>query len=228
MRPLESIGPPALYGNPALSPDEQHVAVARFDCATGKPDIWVIGGPSGVPSQFTFEGLDSMPLWSANGSIVFRSRTSLKRKASSGAGGGELLVPEAGTARRAARLVARRLAPLRRLRFQDAMDLWILPVAGDRPPVPWSRTPFNESQGQLSPDEHWMAYVSDESGQMEVWVRPFQSGGGPVKVSTNGGIEPRWGRDGKELFYLAPPHRPDSNRRVRYADGSRYESRFEG
>ncbi len=70
--------------------------------------------------------------------------------------------------------------------------------------VPFLRTDFNECQGQFSPDGHWIAYVSDESGQFEVYVRPFPSGAGKTKVSSNGGREPRWRRDGKELFYVEP------------------------
>jgi hypothetical protein len=83
------------------------------------------------------------------------------------------------------------------------MDVWIVPLAGDRTPVPVLRTEFNERQGQLSPDARWIAYVSDESSQNDVYVRPFPSGGGKWRVSTNGGVEPAWRRDGKELFYLA-------------------------
>ena len=92
---LESIATPARYGNPALSPDERHVAVDLFHPATGKPDIWVIDVPGGVPSRFTVEGMDTMPLWSADSShIVFRNRRSLKMKASSGAGGDDCCYPK--------------------------------------------------------------------------------------------------------------------------------------
>src|SRR5262249_22704215 len=86
-------------------------------------------------------------------------------------------------------------------------DIWVLPDVSDRSaprkPFPFARTSFVESQGQLSPDGRWMAYTSDESGQYEVYVRPFPSGLGRWQVSTSGGREPRWRRgDGRELFYL--------------------------
>ena len=85
-------------------------------------------------------------------------------------------------------------------------DLWIVRVrsAKEVKPVPFLQTEFNEWQGQFSPDVHWMAYSSDESGRYEVYVRPFPSGLGKWQISTAGGQQPRWQRDGKELFYLTP------------------------
>jgi Tol biopolymer transport system component len=77
-------------------------------------------------------------------------------------------------------------------------------MEGDRKPIPFLQTPFNESQGQFSPDGHWIAYSSDESGRHEVYVRPFPPGPGKWKISISGGEFPRWRRDGKELFYLSP------------------------
>ena len=81
-------------------------------------------------------------------------------------------------------------------------DLWVLPLDGDRKPRPFLQTEFSEVHGQLSPDGRWMAYTSDESGRPEVYVRPFPSGSGKWKVSTAGGHQPRWRRDGKNLYYL--------------------------
>jgi hypothetical protein len=75
---------------------------------------------------------------------------------------------------------------------------------GDRKPRAFLQTPFNEMQGHLSPDGRWMAYTSDESGSLEVYVRPFPAGPEKWSISTNGGSDPTWRRDGKELFYLGP------------------------
>jgi serine/threonine-protein kinase len=83
------------------------------------------------------------------------------------------------------------------------IDLWVLPMTGDQTPRVFLQTPFNEMQGRLSPDGHWMAYTSDESGALEVYVRPFPSGTEKWLISTGGGSEPAWQRDTKELFYLA-------------------------
>ena len=81
-------------------------------------------------------------------------------------------------------------------------DLWVLPLEGDRKPQPYLQTQFRENQGQFSPDGHWVAYTSDESGRLEVYVQPFPAAGGKWQISTNGGENPKWRRDGKELFYL--------------------------
>jgi Tol biopolymer transport system component len=83
-------------------------------------------------------------------------------------------------------------------------DLVMLPMSGDKKPISLLRTPFNESQGRISPDGRWIAYVSDESGAMEVYVQRFPSLGDKRIVSIGGGVEPMWRQDGKELFYLSP------------------------
>ena len=72
--------------------------------------------------------------------------------------------------------------------------------------APFANTKFNEQQGQFSPDGHWIAYVSDESGRPEIHVQPFpvpSGGGSKIQISRDGGNQPRWRRDGKELFYLS-------------------------
>jgi eukaryotic-like serine/threonine-protein kinase len=84
------------------------------------------------------------------------------------------------------------------------LDIWVLPLAGDQKPIPFLRGDFNESQAQFSPDARWIAYVSDESGASEVYVQSFPTLTGKWQISTGGGTEPRWRRDGRELFYLAP------------------------
>jgi Tol biopolymer transport system component len=83
-------------------------------------------------------------------------------------------------------------------------DLWILPLFGVRKPIPYLQTRFNEYRGKLSPDGRWVAYPSDESGRDEIYVAPFPEPSGKWLISTAGGMWPRWRRDGKELFYLAP------------------------
>ena len=71
--------------------------------------------------------------------------------------------------------------------------------------VPFLQTPFNEQNPKLSPDGNFVAYQSDESGRFEIYVRPFPEGEGKWPVSRNGGEDPRWSRDGKELFYVEGP-----------------------
>src|SRR4029077_20841614 len=83
-------------------------------------------------------------------------------------------------------------------------DLMVLPLTGDRKPFVYLSTPTNEQQGVFSPDGRWVAYQSNESGEFEVYVRPFPPGrGGQWLVSTGGGRSPRWKADGKELYYVA-------------------------
>ena len=79
-----------------------------------------------------------------------------------------------------------------------------MPLAGDRKPTVYVNSEFNETHGQFSPDGHWIAYASDESGRPEIYVRPFPltADSGKWTVSSGGGVTPRWRRDGKELFFL--------------------------
>jgi hypothetical protein len=82
----------------------------------------------------------------------------------------------------------------------NAGDLWLLPLSGDRKPKEFLATRFNENEGAFSPDSRWIAYQSDESGRMEVYVRPVE-GAGKWQVSQGGGGFPRWSGDGHRLFF---------------------------
>jgi Tol biopolymer transport system component len=84
------------------------------------------------------------------------------------------------------------------------LELWTVPVAGEHSPVPFIQTGFGVSNGQFSPDGRFVAYASNESGRREIYVAPYPGPGGNWKVSSEGGTEPRWRRDGRELFYVAP------------------------
>ena len=84
------------------------------------------------------------------------------------------------------------------------MDLWVLPLDGERKQVPFLQTEFDEVLGQFSPDGKWIAYASNETGRYEVYVRSFPNSGGKSQISTGRGSRPRWCKDGKELCYLAP------------------------
>jgi Tol biopolymer transport system component len=80
-------------------------------------------------------------------------------------------------------------------------DLWTLSLDGNSEPQPWLRTPFAEWSAVFSPDGRWLAYVSDESGSTEVYIRPFRASGEKVRISTEGGTQPMWAHSGHELFY---------------------------
>ena len=87
---------------------------------------------------------------------------------------------------------------------RTAGDLWILPLFGEQKPTPYIQTEFGETQARFSPDGRWVAYISNASGPSQVYVQSFPSFGGKWQVSTNGGAQPQWRRDGKELFFLSP------------------------
>ena len=86
---------------------------------------------------------------------------------------------------------------------QTALDLWALPLAPGGKPFPVVKTPFEERDGQFSPDGRWIAYASNESGRMEVYVQAFPQAGQKWQVSTTGAAQPRWRGDGAELFFVA-------------------------
>jgi eukaryotic-like serine/threonine-protein kinase len=82
-------------------------------------------------------------------------------------------------------------------------DVWLLPMSGDRTPIPVLQSEFGEEQGQISPDGRWLAYTSDESGRPEVWVTALPKAITKWRISAGGGGDPRWRPDGSELFYIA-------------------------
>jgi serine/threonine protein kinase len=207
-RQLQSIGPPGQYSNPVLSPDERRLAVGRLDFETGASDIWVMDlARGGLPSRVTFDAApEEMPLWRPDGTrIVFRSPTGLYERASNGTGT-SLLLPSTGPAVGYPQDWSHDgEALIYDVRGRETgLDVWMLPTVGDPTPVPVLRTEFQEGYARLSPDGRWMAYVSDESGKYEVYVRAFPSGEGKRQISTQGGLEPAWSGNGRELFYLAP------------------------
>ncbi len=83
----------------------------------------------------------------------------------------------------------------------NSVDLWLLPLVGERNPRPFLNTPFDEDQAVISPDGRWVAYRSDETGRDEIYVSTFPQPGGKWRVSVDGGEDPQWRRDGKELYF---------------------------
>jgi serine/threonine protein kinase/dipeptidyl aminopeptidase/acylaminoacyl peptidase len=190
-----------------MSPDGKRVAV--FRAVNGNTDVWVIEVARGVPTRLTFDALtDSYPVWSSDGSRIFFSSTrkgvfNLYSKSSSGAGTDELLFESDYP-----KSVTDKSPDGRFLLFvsaepQTGYDLWVLPLSGDQKPFPFLRTAFQEFCGQFSPDGKWIAYQSNESGQFEIYVQPFPGPGGKFQISTTGGAQPRWNKNGKEIFYVS-------------------------
>jgi serine/threonine protein kinase len=207
---LGTIGENGDYSNPALSPDEKRLAVGRRDPRSGTRDIWVFDLTRGTSSRLTFDPADDTnPSWSPDGNwIAFTSdrkgERHLYRKLASGTGEEEVLW-ELGERKSVEdwsndgrTILFNNLSPKR------PADVWALPLEGDRKATPVLSAPFAEDQAQLSPDGRWIAYRSYESGRYEVYVQSFPPSGGKWQISTAGGNEPQWRRDGKELFYTAP------------------------
>lgn len=205
------LGDPATQADIALSPDGKRASVSISD---GKQrDIWAYDVARGLRTRITFDPADELnSLWSSDGSrLVFNSRRKghldLYEKASSGAGTEEVLFEDNRDKSPQSWTPDGRLILYTSSGPPTGDDLFVLPLSGDRKPVPYLQTPFNEYDGQFSPDGRWVAYVSDESGTDEVYVAPFPGPGGKWQISTAGGTFPRWRRDGTEIFYLAPDNK---------------------
>ena len=204
---LGAVGPPAAYRLIRLSPDEKRVAVERTDPPAVNSDIWLIELARGVPSRLTSHpGQDAFPVWSPDGShLAFISnrdgQLSLYQMLSSGAGADEELLKSAEPKYLMDWSPDGRFILYSVLSGKTKRDIWVLPLFGDRKPYPLLNTDFMEPFARFSPDGRWVAYVSDETGTGEVYVREFQGSGASKRVSTGGGSIPHWRRDGKELFY---------------------------
>ena len=202
--------------HPRVSHDGRRVVVTRT--VQGNADLWLLDGAR--TSRVTFDAeRDLFPLWSPDGTrIVFRSNRAgafdLYQKLASGAGMEERLVASDQIKVPTSVSVVSRVLMYYSLDPQTSADLWVMPMAGNRTPAVFLKTPFREVWGAFSPDGRWVAYQSNESGRPEIYVRPFAppaaagtaagAAGGQWQVSTAGGIMPLWRPDGKELYYLNP------------------------
>ena len=209
---LTKVGSPMAIAVITLSPDEKTAAFSRSNLQTSNADIWLHELARGAETRFTSDAsLNHGAVWSPNGrQILFHSNRGgayqLYLKDTSGAGKDEPLLSSASTlgdfaddwSRDGKHILFTRQAG------KTGYDLWTAPATGERKPVPFLQTDFNEVQGQFSPDGNWVAYASDESGRYEIYVRPFPPAPGRWKISVTGGQLPRWRHDGRELFYISP------------------------
>jgi len=194
--------------NPDLSPNGRRVAVTLD--SQSNIDIWLMDLVGGGSTRFTFdEAADAFPLWSPDGSqIVFSSaRTGTARlylKPSNGTGDETLLLDMAPA-------VPQDWSKDGRFLLYGAGDpktggdLWTLDMTSkERTPRAVVKTSVDERNGQFSPDGHWLAYETNESGRFEIVAVAFPDPIEKWPVSTRGGTQPRWRADGKELYFLAP------------------------
>jgi len=192
---------------PTLSPEERRVVAYRS--VENNVDLWLF--EAGRMRRLTSDaGRDAYPVWSPNGDrIVFgkevKGSLSLYQKASGG--GPEELLLESPS--------GRNLTPQSWSRDRKFLlylerdperggDLWVLPMDGKQKSFVFVNSGAEERAAQFSPNGRWVAYSSDESNRMEIYVRPFPPSSGQWTVSTMGGVTPRWRDDGQELYYIAP------------------------
>jgi hypothetical protein len=210
-QPINSLDAAAGLYQHWLSPDEKRFIADRFDPQADTMDLLLYDVSGGNARRFTFDRADDFsPVWSPDGSrIVWASDRNttldLHQKAASLAGEETLLlksnninVPTDWS--RDGRFI---------IYWQDdpktKYDVWALPASGsgEAKPFPLVRTGASELAGALSPDGRWLTYAWDESGQFEIYVQSFPSGGGKRQVSNGEGNNPRWRQDGRELFHYA-------------------------
>jgi serine/threonine protein kinase/Tol biopolymer transport system component len=209
------IGTLPATGFPTLTTDGHHIAVSQQTQLRtfSNTDIWLIDTARGVPRRFTFDpAFDVNPVWSPDGSrLVFASNRKgvfdlFEKPVSFARDEGVLLqTPE--------NKVPNDWSPDGQVLLflnENAVtgdDLWTVSVQEPHELVRVLNGSHAESQGQFSPDGRWLAYRSNESGRWEIYVRPYPGPGGQQLVSSGGGVQPRWRRDGNELFYIAADSR---------------------
>jgi Tol biopolymer transport system component len=203
-----TLGDVAPYGDLELAPDGRRASVSIL-VGSGARDIWLYDLERGLRTRFTFDPANEWSsIWSPDGSrVVFNSIRKgvgdLYQKPSSGAGAEEMLFEDKLSKYPVSWSPDGRSILFRSIGGPAGDDLFILPLTGDKKPVPFVNTQFREAFGQFSPDGRWVAYSSNESGRTEVYVAPFPGPGGKWQISTAGGDNPRWRRDGTELFFVS-------------------------
>jgi dipeptidyl aminopeptidase/acylaminoacyl peptidase len=194
--------------NPSLSADARYVAIRRS--VSENADIWLLDSKTGLLGRLTATpGLHNFPVWSPDGRYVaFTANLNrggvndFYRKAADGSGDEELLFATPQNKGLADWSADGRFLLFRSVDSKTGNDIWAVSLT-DHKPFVVAQTNFDERDGQFSPDARWIAYQSNETGNFEIWVRPFPGPGDRVRISTSGGTQVRWRRDGKELFYIA-------------------------
>ena len=204
---------PGGYSNPAFSPDGKRLAL---DINDGKRrDIWVYEWERDALTRLTFAGeVNGYPVWTPDGQrVVYSSQEKGGTlnlwwiRADGGGNAQRLAESKSAQAARSWRPDGKVLAFIQ-INPGTNSDIMTLPIEGDEKsgwkpgePKPFVNSAFNEREPVFSSDGRWLAYMSNESGSYEVYVRPFPGPGGKWQISTGGGLYPLWSRDGKELFY---------------------------
>jgi eukaryotic-like serine/threonine-protein kinase len=195
--------PPRSYRNPRLSPDGRRVVVGLEQ---PEPQIWLYDLARETLARFTLEGDSNRnPVWTPDGKRIgfnsSRNNGDVSWQLADGSGRPEEFSPTGGALTSSwspdGKLLASSVGDP-----TTGYDIWVVKMGDtDTTAQPFLRTPFNEEAPQFSPDGRWLAYVSDESGRYEVYVQPYPGPGGKWQISAEGGTEPMWNHNGRELFY---------------------------
>ena len=209
---LKTLGDPAFHTGPQISPDQTRAAVTIADSETGAGDIWIYDLERGVRSRFTFDpSEDVTAVWAPDGQQLFWASSRVAdfdifaKNVDGAETDREVLVSDVVQIPMSVSPDGRYLAYWRGSGAGTAeSDLRLLSLEGDGEPIDLVVSEFNEGAAQISPDGRWFAYGSDESGQFEVYVTSFPEPGRKWQVSAEGGAQPRWRANGRELYFLTP------------------------
>jgi serine/threonine-protein kinase len=199
---------PKEYKDPRFSPDGRRLA---FEIAQGNEgDLWIYERDQATLTRVTFGSENLYPVWSPDGKrLAYTSRQSgiagLWWKPLDGSGTEEQLL--AGAELRFPGSITPDGSTLfyRETAAATGFDIHGVSLTGERTSTPVLVTPFNESSPEISPDGRWLAYVSDQSGRNEVYVRRWPGGAAEWQISTDGGTEPVWDPDGRTLYFRRTP-----------------------
>ncbi len=211
-----TVGEPGPYLNAVLSPDGARVAAGRHNSGVDALSILLLDlSRSGAATRLAIGSpRDKHPVWSPDGSdIIFCSNRdgpyNLYHKRADSAKEEEALLKSSEDKYPTSWRADGRFLLFTTVNPKTKADIWVLPLEGGRKPFPFLISEFNERQARFSPDGHWVAYTSDESGQDEIYVRSFSmnsggtaiEAGGKWHVSVGSGAEPHWRGDGREIYY---------------------------
>jgi serine/threonine-protein kinase len=196
-----------LFWLPRFSPAGKHVAVAIGE--PGNSDIWVYDLEGDTGSRLTWErGHNAVPFWTPNGErVTFSSSregtTDVFWVPADGSGSPEPLVVADNSQYGSSWTPDGKRLFFAEYHQQTGRNIWTLSLTGDSKTRPYLVTPFNEFGASVSTDGKWLAYLSDESGRLDVYVRALDGVGGRYPISRNGasGVMPQWAAKGRELFY---------------------------
>jgi len=194
---------PARYQNPRFSPDGRQAA---FETTGAISDVWAYDFTRATLTRLTTEGSSQFPVWSADGRrITYRATRSGSRdlfwRSVDGTSAEERLTTRDGDQTAWSWSHDGTTLFFDETSTKSRRDIWMLELGAERTVRPFLREPFDESQPRLSPAGHWLAYVSDRSGRAEVYVQSYPNPVMRWQISTDGGRDPAWARDGRELFY---------------------------